>query len=450
MSGEMKYPRVLVINGEPFSVTSATGITMSNLFRGWPIDRLAQIYTAGIAADDSVCSQSWRLSSRNLYGISLVDGFLPRFLANEPRFPASAVGQKTAQKNALSQIWLRLRRFASILDFLPYRIPKDMRQDIINFKPDVIYSLLGNIRIVRLVNHLSSELDVPVIPHFMDDWLSTYSLAARSAVSSLGRTILPRLTRRLLGRAALGLAISEDMCEEYADSFEIPFRSFMNPVEVVAVPAADRWLLSHERLRLVYVGGLHLGRDTNLVAIADAVQELRRGSVNVELHIYVPEADVDFAASIFGSIDGTILKGSVAPQCVGIILRNYDVAVHVESFLPRFAKYTRLSISTKIPQYFAAGLPVFACGPNDVASCRYVENNNCGCVVSDLDVGKLQNELRCIIEDSVLRKTWSEQAVMIAAKKHSAESVRLRFKQAMVDALEKKRWKESIDARAGL
>ena len=37
-----QYPRVLLVNGEPISLVTPTGITMTNLFAGWPADLAAR------------------------------------------------------------------------------------------------------------------------------------------------------------------------------------------------------------------------------------------------------------------------------------------------------------------------------------------------------------------------------------------------------------------------
>ena len=55
------YPRVLLVNHQPIGRRSATGIAMGNLFRGWPLDRIAQIYCDDAEPDVTVCPRSWRL-----------------------------------------------------------------------------------------------------------------------------------------------------------------------------------------------------------------------------------------------------------------------------------------------------------------------------------------------------------------------------------------------------
>lgn len=40
---ELDYPRVLIV-GQAFNLSAGGGITLSNLFAGWPKDRMATIH----------------------------------------------------------------------------------------------------------------------------------------------------------------------------------------------------------------------------------------------------------------------------------------------------------------------------------------------------------------------------------------------------------------------
>jgi len=44
------YPRVMVVNGAALGSMSAGGLTLSNLFFGWPANNIAQAYIVGLMA----------------------------------------------------------------------------------------------------------------------------------------------------------------------------------------------------------------------------------------------------------------------------------------------------------------------------------------------------------------------------------------------------------------
>ena len=47
----MNFPRILIISPVNFNQQSGSGVTMGNLFRGWPLDAIAQINSSKLEAD---------------------------------------------------------------------------------------------------------------------------------------------------------------------------------------------------------------------------------------------------------------------------------------------------------------------------------------------------------------------------------------------------------------
>ena len=181
----MGYLNVLVVNGEPFNDITATGITMSNLFRGWPRERLFQVFTANVVPNKDICINNLRLSSRDLKPFCY---FANRAESNGGLGDSAGGGARNGSGLSSSKGRSGFRDIVRkgavpFLDFLPYQIRRENLAVVREFKPDVIYSMLGSIRMVRLVSRLAKELGIPVVPHFMDDWISTYSVPGRSVGS---------------------------------------------------------------------------------------------------------------------------------------------------------------------------------------------------------------------------------------------------------------------------
>jgi glycosyltransferase involved in cell wall biosynthesis len=116
------------------------------------------------------------------------------------------------------------------------------------------------------------------------------------------------------------------------------------------------------------------------------------------------------------------------------VLRRANVLVHVESFGSAERQYTRLSVSTKIPQYMSAGRPILAYGPGDVASCQYVQDSSSGVVVGRQDRQDLTDALRRLCADADLRARLGRQGWLTAIDKHNAETVRERFRAVLAGA----------------
>ena len=64
MSAEL--PRVLVVTSNNFNLVNGGGITLTNLFSGWPHDRLANVHDDALAEDHSVCRTFYRLTEEEI------------------------------------------------------------------------------------------------------------------------------------------------------------------------------------------------------------------------------------------------------------------------------------------------------------------------------------------------------------------------------------------------
>jgi len=436
---EGMYPRTLVINADAIHQGSGTGITVANLFGGWPPDRLAQLYlNRGEIRGDAGCARTWRLEfvKDRVPGWRLVQKC---WLPGGKRIPPASP-DPGARGPAIPRLRGTVR---TLLDPVPYRLSPDLLGEIRAFAPEAIYSCIGNMQLASLVDRLSRREGAATVVHLMDDWLATKH--TDSWIWGWHRYRLVRLSSDLLRRATACLAISSQMAQEYAKVFGRPFGVFMN---CVALNGADEPAppAPHpdEPVRFVYVGGLHLGRWQSLVEIGEALEGMEG-----RLILHAPAADLDAYARGVGLPRSMEIGNPLPPDEVRPVLRQADVAVHVESFGGAERRYTRLSVSTKIPQYMAAGRPILAYGPGDVASCQYVSAAGCGVVVGRRDRRDLTGGLCRLSTDAGLRAELGRQAWCTALRHHHAETVRERFRLVVADAARTRRAGAGETAAAG-
>ncbi|RSZ40122.1 glycosyltransferase [Variovorax beijingensis] len=422
-----KFPKILIVNGEPLNGVSATGITVANLFKDWPNGAISQIYTANIPTNADQCKFSSRLTARDLLPFARLRS------AATPSIEMFIDGRVTGPSVAVAKIGIRAKlqyACAPLLDFLPYRLPISLMRQVEEFQPDLIYSLLGNIRITRLAHELGRRLRIPVVPHFMDDWLATYSVPDKSSGTWLHRIVLNRAVQHLFDRVPFGMAIGDMMAKEYSRKFGCDFLPFMNPVDSVF---SDRETKcgSTAPLVFVYVGGLHLRRDQVLLDLIDVLSRINQDRAVAELHIYAPKVDEKKATQLAELSTTVHYCGSIAAHEVAKILKCCDVAVHVESTEPNIAQYTRFSVSTKIPQYLAAGLPTLAYGPAASASSSYIEDSKVGVSVAGGNKSALFSAVSRLVSDCQWREELSHSAVNVARERHLGERVRYAFTTAL-------------------
>jgi glycosyltransferase involved in cell wall biosynthesis len=428
-----EYPRVLVVAGPAFGSTQRA-VTLNNLFRGWPVDRIAQVHGPP-QPDSHICQRYWQVSPADVpidrAVRTLMGGSADRFLGHP------SAGLPPGLGKAVSGEPLRISAVvhgiaSSWADVFRFRLPRVFWDWVTDFRPDVIYSSLGRIRIMNLVLEVADRLSKPVVPHFMDDWPSTHYRAI--ALSFIPRQVLLSRLRAILRRSPIGMAIGEAMAEEYRRRYGIPFEAFMNCVETPAqcpvAPTRD----NHRSLKLVYVGGLHLNRWRSIQDVGKASATLSREGLNVETIVYTSASDLACYADALAATPATRIGGSLAPEEVLPRLQAADILVHVESFDPKARTRTRLSVSTKIPQYMSAGRPILGYGPGEVASCRYIQDCGCGRVVGRQDSAALVRALRELASDGNLRASLGHRGWEVASQRHNADKERERFRHVLATA----------------
>ena len=414
-------PRVLMIGSSPLNDQSATGITLCNLFSGYPSDRIAQIYDDESSPDASLCTKYYRFSSTDIGPIRRAKRLLQSFRRNVSKHlhstPRSEL--RVASSSMSSEL---LRAFG---DIVPFRIPAPMDAWIRDFAPDLIYSPLGSTRWMNLSLKIADRLALPIIPHFMDDWPAVeYS---RSRMLSIPARVLRRRLGNILSLSPCRLTISEDMSEEYRSRYGGRFESFMNCVELPR-PSAKKCPEPSGPVRFGFVGGLHLNRWRSILDLAYALEELRNSGMGVALEIYAPERDLLQYGSQFAHFNVISCMETLAPRAVGEKLLTLDVLIHVESFLPEDSSRAKLSISTKIPQYLAAAKPILGYGPGDLSSLRYIEGTGSGfTVTTDGDVAALVRAARQLASDPKLRKRIGDTGRRVATSHHARDVVSRNF-----------------------
>jgi glycosyltransferase involved in cell wall biosynthesis len=267
------------------------------------------------------------------------------------------------------------------------------------------------------------------VPFFHDDWPATMYAADR--VVAIPRRVLMAELARCLRGATVGIGNSEEMAQEYAARFGLPFHAFMNCVDVGDyVPPSPL----AEEMNFTYVGGLHLGRSEALQDILAAISITHKAGAKSRLILYAPVADLALLPERLVDSNCVTIGGSVSGDAMQEVLRRADVLLHVESFDSEVRKYTRLSFSTKLPLYMSVGRPILAYGPAEGASIRHVARKNIGIVVSEKGVEHLAPAVARLSANAGLRGQYGRAAWQQAKDLYAADQMRDRFGGVLTEA----------------
>ena len=104
------------------------------------------------------------------------------------------------------------------------QISYDLSRWIAEFRPEVIYTILGSNSMMELVIKVSNQFNVPVIIHMMDDWPEV--ICRGGMVSFIERTKMNNQLNQIIHKAAERLSICEAMSSEYQKRYGVSFSSF--------------------------------------------------------------------------------------------------------------------------------------------------------------------------------------------------------------------------------
>lgn len=429
------YPRVLVINVQPFNRLTATGITLGNLFRDWPRDRLAQIHQYVMPPDPAFPVRARLMTPEDLRLPKVIRRALGGTAAPAPQVggggasAGGSVGGKAALRRALPGS-LRSELF-QLLHLPGYRLSGSLTDWVEAFRPDVIYTWLEDIAIARLAAGLSQRCGTAIVPHFLDDWPSTRY--RDSPFRWVLRPALASAVRAVLSRSGACFAIGDTMAAEYERRYGRHFIPLMNCIEPERIHEDEP--PSRQGVRFVYTGHLHLDRPRALNEIAAALAAAAAAeNTSAELLVYAPADDLGPLGPALNQGAVLRLAGSVPREQVPAMHRDADCLVHVESFSRKTAEYARLSLSTKIPEYMAAGRPILAYGPEELASLRYLRQCGCGVVVSEREPAALCEALRPLLASPELRRRLGARGRQVARQRHNAAVERERLRRTLAEA----------------
>jgi len=370
----MKIPKVLVICANPFSDINNNGKTLKSIFSAFPKECLAELYFRpqdNIIGDGEYASTYYAFSDldiiRSIVHFSSKCGGVQSF----ERAKCERVAQDKTYQKFLHGRLKNIKWIRSILWKTRKWDTKEYRNWYKNFKPDIIFALLGGPGVsYTIAQEISQELKKPLAIYFTDDYL--IRPIRKGLLSQIRYHSSVNSYKKIVDKSAICFCIGEMMCQEYTEFFGKMFFPIMNavPISPLKTPVESR------PLTLSYFGGLNLNRWKMLCRLATFIGE------NSILYVY-SGAEITLEMEYeFKKHNNVQLCGCLHGEQVKEQMMQSDVLVHIESDDIVNRSMTALSISTKIPEYMSCGRMILGYGPSELASMKMIESSNAGIVIS--------------------------------------------------------------------
>lgn len=428
----MQLPRVLVIDVNAWR-NDAPSNTLMEIFRSWEPDSLALIYTSSSLPYTEVCNTFFQISESQV----LKSLFKPwkkvgkRVFNERLSNNSDIVAEKRLRSLSQKSLTLLIRIARELVwKFGRWKTPA-LRDFIEDFKPDILfipifpYAYMG--RIEQYVIGLSNK---PTVCYLADD---NYSYDSCQTILDYIHRFWVRKYVSPLARGCKEMFVIVDKEKEDTDlrfgtdsvilTKSIDFRNREFKPKDIGRP-----------IRFVYTGSLAIGRDETIAKLADSLNRLVDGEEIVDFKIYSQTTPKN---AILSRINRgcSHFMGTVPHQEIERILNEADVVIFAEAIEGKKRLIAKLSFSTKITDYLAAGKCILAIGDREIAPIDYFDKNNSAIIATNLL--ELECQIDRIIRNPSLINEYGKKAFDCAVRNHEKRMVDNRFINTMCKAVEK-------------
>lgn len=409
-----KYPRVLLF-GHSFNNYTGMGITLTNLFSGWPKDKIA-VWANGIELElcESIRPCFMYIGKPKLHSENIVK--------NKQTFKDKV---RNVLRGQYHKTGLQELRASSLLE------PQYLA-DARKFAPDIIFCALGSDVAMKRCEILMNEMPyAKLVLYIVDDWVNT-RINSRY-FSAFWKRKYDRDFRHILGRASGLLSICQYMTDEYQKQYGRIFYPFHNPVNVkewIALSALSKY--SEDVISILYVGKINADTTPCLLDMCNVVEKLNARDQKYVFDIYSP--DYSSKAYLFAEKENVHAFPPIAHERIPNVMKSYTSLFLPLGFTIRSRTYVRLSMPTKLTEYLASGKPMIVYCPEEIALAKYMYDKECAIMCTTTDVDELYNAVSKL-QNKTLCNQLVDNALELAAK-HDIDIIREQFREKLNDFLD--------------
>lgn len=406
--------KVLIVSHNCFSSSQSMGKTLASLFSKFDKSELMQLYFYPSVPNVDVCGDYYRITDKDILSSIIYRKTCGRVIeqseidSDNTLFSDPDEGRQYSRINRNSLLIHRLRDVAWKIGSWK---TKSLKQWLKKGKPDIVFYALGDATFSQnIARWVSDYLGVPLVSYICDEFYSYY----KNHESWFARIIsfpLIRGIKKTIEASKRNITICDDLGKLYENTFNVPYTTIMTGSSFT--PGELNCLTNSKHIS--YIGNTALNRCKPISEIAAAIEAINE------------ENGTDFEFTYYGgksneleSVSGIKYGGRLTAEQVKQTMANSCLLIHVETFDHDYRARLKYSISTKIADSLASGIPLFAYGPEDIASMKHLINNECAACVTDKKI--LYSQLTRVLMSETYSNQLRINAMSVASQKHFASN----------------------------
>ncbi len=363
---------ILLVNACLIGDNNGTGNTLASVFASVPNNLIFELCIDFLRTPDN-CSNRFFVDKK----YSAARYFLANRRKNSQQSDAAVKHRANISGARASGIkGIIHEMFRGCADILPIKISSSMDKFITESKAEYVYTCGSSITSLRTARKISAKYNLPLVLHIMDNWEET--LYTSSILSKPFSKILKYELKKANKYSSKSLAISKSLCDKFSDKYKTEYYPLMNTVDIIK----DKPLcFDRDKLVFLYAGSLSINRFASLSEIAEGLHKALGNNYLFKLFVPSTQNTEDMRA-IFNGYN--VEFSDYIPR--DELYKEYsksDVLVIAESFDKNFCDFTKYSLSTKLPEYMAAGKPILAFLSEQLYSHKYLSESGAAEVAAD-------------------------------------------------------------------
>jgi hypothetical protein len=433
-----QYPKILIVN-ETFKSNTGGGITLSNLFKGWSKECLANALDAKDISEihsDDICNNFYSIGSDEKKTIKIFSFLQIKYKSGPYIFQSIKSKSQESNNNKIRKqlvdIFFDLLHFLGLYHTLyQYRPSEEFKLWVQTFKPDFIYTQLSTRESIQFAKELMKFSNAKLCIHMMDDWPSTIS--KKGLLNNYWCKKIDIEFRELLQNTTILMSISYGMTKAYFKRYGKEFIPFHNPIEI------NDWLphsksvltINNSEIKILYAGRIGLGSSTSLLSVAAAIEELKNEGVPLTFQIQTTTKDhlIIDKLKTFSSVHfNQEVKYTQLPS----IFSSVDILLLPIDFNKKGIQFLKYSMPTKVSEFMISGTPILLFCHPEVTLLNHAEKYQWAHIVSVDNIMVLKMQIMELLTNLDLREKLSTTAIEYATSNYSSVNVRESFKNNFV------------------
>lgn len=428
--------KILIISHNPISTQSNMGITFLSLFSQFKKEELCQMYIYPTLPNMSMCASYYRVTDKEALASLFVRKKIGREIEQREITQTHGAYEK-AKDESIYRNKKNERPSRRLLRDSMWKLSRWYNEDLKKWldreRPECIFVAPGPAKFLYdFALKISEKFNIPIVTYICDELYFV-----KTPTDVLGKLQLDRLQKRvtaLMDKTVHLLAISEEIRTLYQNHFAVNATTLMTGA---TLPAAGSVKLSEHPKEISYFGNVRCNRYVSLGEIGAALDDLNQQyGESYTLKIYTAEKDREIMESL-SQYSSVRLCGFVTGEAFQNAMENAQLLLHVEAFDENSVDVVKHSISTKIANSLASGIPLLAYGPEEISSMQHLRRN--GCAITATKKEDLKKVLLFAFSDPEARQLAAENGLKAAKEYHNSLRTSMKLKEIIHSAIDSKR-----------